>query len=105
MNPFDGEVCRNGHNRTEENTSFVKDSQRFRWRKRCLDCTRVKNPKTNVLSIMAQARVDTLIELMDLGVDRLDIPERAGYANRKAVFSSLRYLGRKDIAERFKHYV
>lgn len=107
------EVCRNGHVRTESNTSFVRDNARNRIRKRCLDCrhekrTDVQNKGagTNHANDLKKLATDYLHEdiedLLRFGATFHEIIQRGGYSSWSTLSQSLRRRGRTDLLDKLK---
>lgn len=106
------EVCSNGHVRTEENTSWHKDTTRDRVRMRCLSCKRESNqrsrPNTGGLSVreMSIQATDYLHEdiedLLKLGATWNEILDRGGYSCWNTMMKSLKRRGRDDLLEQLR---
>lgn len=106
------EVCRNGHVRTESNTSFVRDNARNRVRKRCLDCKRANKPEIYTgkgsgysAELRKQERADKHEDIEDLirfGATFEEIVQRSRYANWLSLSRSLREAGRSDLLEKLR---
>ena len=98
------ETCKNGHVRTEENTSFVKDTARNRVRKRCLDCRRKGTPDSRDLKVQAMGyRHEDIEDLIRFGATFEEIIQRSGYANWLQMSRSLREAGRQDLLDKMRH--
>ena len=105
-------VCKNGHVRTEQNTSFVKDSSRNRVRIRCLACKRANKPEVYTgkgskhsgdLKYDAMLdRHDDIEDLIEFGVAFKEIVERSSYANWFQMRRSLKKGDRQDLIDKLE---
>lgn len=94
------EVCKNGHTRTEENTTLVQEKARNRVRKTCLDCRRKGGPSTAELSGQRRReRIEDIEDLIRFGSTFEEIVERSYYANWERMSRVLREAGRQDLLD------
>jgi hypothetical protein len=97
--------CANGHERTEQNTSWVRDNARKRTRIRCLDCKRERyTPNGNPAAHELQAQRTTdkhedIEDLLRFGATFEEILQRSGFSNWKRMKESLGRRGRTDLIE------
>lgn len=107
------EFCKNGHERTDSNTSFVRDNARNRVRKRCLDCRNAKRTDvlnkgagTNHRNDLKRLATDYLHEdiedLLRFGATFHEIIQRGGYSSWNTLKQSLHRRGRTDLLEQLK---
>lgn len=102
------DTCRNGHTRTTENTGLHYDSQRNRYRKRCLSCKRDSNPRKDGLSASQMTRQATdflhedIEDLIRLGATYAEIIARGGYADWNTLSKSLKRRGRDDLLDKMR---
>lgn len=102
------EICRNGHTRTEANTSWVKSSDRGKTRKRCLDCRRDAYKATGTLPIREQSAQSTTYkhedveDLLEFGATLNEILDRGGYASWDTLHRSLKRRERFDLIDALK---
>lgn len=93
---MDPEFCPNGHERTEENTSWVKRSDRPGLRRRCKDCRRKGGVQT------VEHRIEDVEDLLSFGATLNEIVERSAYKNWESMQEALRKAGRIDLVETLK---
>lgn len=99
------ETCKNGHVRTEENTSMVKDNSRGRVRKRCLDCKRRAYQPTpgapaHERSIqLTDYGHEDIEDLIRFGATYPEIIARGPYASWDTLYRSLKRRERWDLIE------
>lgn len=102
------EKCKNGHVRTEENTSWVKRGDRPGKRRRCLDCKRGKylkggTPAHEKSIQITDAKHEDLEDLIRFGATFEEIMERGGYASWGGMVRSLKVRGRDDLIAKLWH--
>jgi hypothetical protein len=98
------EVCKNGHVRTEANTSWVKESGRAKPRIRCLDCRReayAAKPRVDPAQRLRE-RIEDIEDLLRFGATLNEIVERSAYKNWESMREALVKAGRDDLLELLK---
>lgn len=98
------EKCKNGHVRTEENTSWVKDKTRPGLRRRCRDCKRGKYLKGGLpaheKSIqITDNRHEDIEDLIGFGATYEEIIARGGFSCWNDMQKSLKRRDRGDLIE------
>lgn len=99
------EFCKNGHVRTEENTSWVKAPERKAGvRRRCRDCKRGKYLKGGLpahkMSIQITAdRHEDVEDLLEFGATYNEIMERSGFHDWSTMLRSLKSRNRQDLID------
>lgn len=108
------EACKNRHVRTEENTSWVKASDKKAGvRRRCLDCRREAplngrgnlkgGPSRAEMSRMATTYLhEDLEDLLSYGSTYNEILERGGFSNWGTMYRSLKRRERYDLIAALK---
>lgn len=105
MSKLATEQCANGHTRTEQNTSWVKDSNRNRTKRVCLDCRRVGRALKGTPSAtdLSRQRTDDahedLEDLIRFGATYAEIMERGPFASWDSLTKSLKRRGRHDLLD------
>ena len=103
------EFCKNGHERTEENTSWVKRGDRPGMRRRCLACRKEKYVPNGKPSVIEETVKNTdykhedLEDLLRFGASFEEIMERGGFASWSGMVRSLRRRGREDLIDKLWH--
>lgn len=105
------EKCKNDHVRTEENTSWVKASDKKAGiRRRCLDCRREAplngrgnlkgGPSRAEMSRMATTYLhEDLEDLLSYGSTYNEIMERSGFHDWSTMLRSLKSRNRQDLID------
>lgn len=98
------ELCANGHTRTEENTSHVRDNSRNRTKRVCLDCRRESRRKgtpsaTDLMKQRTDNAHEDLEDLIRFGATYSEIMERGPFASWDSLTKSLKRRGREDLLD------
>lgn len=101
------EVCKNGHEFTEENTLWHRDELRGRTRRRCKKCKndfrRKDKPTVTEMSRMATTYLhEDLEDLLKFGATYEEILERGGFSDWGSMYRSLKRRERWDLIEKLR---
>lgn len=101
------EFCKNGHELTEENSLWHKDSGRNRLRRRCRECKngsrRSGKPDAAAMSVQRTTELHEDVEdMIRFGATFQEIVQRSGFKNWTQLRESLNRRGRVDLLEKLR---
>lgn len=106
-NSWIGDTCRNGHTRTEDNTTVTWNASLGHYYLRCDECRRAN--QVNNYTKKRKTRLDEVIDLLEecaaTRASAAKVLEISGYSRMDKFYAAMRRRGHHELAERIKKAV
>lgn len=94
------EFCKNGHERTESNTSYTKITGRNSMRRWCLDCRNDTPPLTDTRTV--DERMEDIEDLVRFGATFEEIMSRGGFNTWNNLRNACNRKGKTELLDKLK---